>query len=158
MLVSRTARVFLAITLGVAAAFLLFWLAALAQPGTTLYFGGELVPRWAWYLGIVEWYGLMAYVLGTVWVFTKDSRFRANGRPARFGSTRLNRLLLVSLPFFAVGTVIGKSSDALKQAVGLFSFTATALIPAAFIAEDIRIRYRERHRAGDVGSSDGTEH
>jgi len=141
-------RIFLRITSGVVIAFFLLWLAALLQPGATLYFGTQVAPRWAWYLDIVEWYGVMAYVLGAIWVFTQDSPVKANGKPARFGSVRLNRMLLASLPFFGLGTIFGKTFDALELVVGRLSMTIAVLILVALVVEDIRIWYRTRHHQG----------
>jgi len=145
MRIPAAVRIFLRITLGVIIAFFLLWLAALLQPGTTLYFGRQVAPRWAWYLDIIEWYGAMAYVLGAIWVFTKDSPVKANGKPARFGSVRLNRMLLASLPFFGLGTIFGKTFDALELVVGWLSMSLAVLILVALVVEDIRIWYRMRH-------------
>ena len=152
MRISGAARVFLVITLGVLASFLLLWLAALLQPGTTLYFGRQVAPRWAWYLDIVEWYGVMAYVLGAIWVFTQDSPVKANGKPARFGSVRLNRILLASLPFFGLGTVFGKTFDALELVVGRLSMSLAVLVLVALVVEDLRIWYRTRPQSWCGGS------
>ena len=134
----RLLWLYVKITAGAVAAFLMFWLIAiiLYGQGRQWQYGIEL-EKWQYYLGTIEWYTLMAYLVGAGWIFTKeDSSEIKDGKVISLRSRRFNRCLLIALPFVGLGGIIGKSSDAIDQLIGVISFITTVTIIGLFIIRD----------------------
>jgi lysylphosphatidylglycerol synthetase-like protein (DUF2156 family) len=97
----RLLWLYIKITTGAVAAFLLFWLIAIILYGHGRWwqYGVEL-EKWQYYLGTIEWYTVMAYLVGAGWIFTKeDSPGVMAGKAISLQSRRFNRCLLIALPF-----------------------------------------------------------
>ena len=142
----RLARLYLKITVGVITTFFALWaIAAATHRGRHVWHAGKIVPNWQLYLNILIWYAIMAYLVGAIWIYTKESSLqvaRKNG--IDFTSKRLSKCFLAAFPFLGLGFVIGKSFDPFEQAVGTGSgFLAIAVI-VFFLMRDI-IKWKRRH-------------
>jgi hypothetical protein len=134
---SRLLWLYVKITAGAIAAFLFFWALSISMQ-IELWQNGVKLKKWQIYLGTVEWYTLMAYLVAAASIFTKeDSPEIKDSKAINIRSRRFNRCLLIALPFLGLGSLIGKSADIIDQFIGTISLIATVTIIGIFLLRDI---------------------
>jgi hypothetical protein len=143
---ARLTRLYLKITVGVIAAFFVLWaIAAATYRGGYVWHANKIVPNWQLYLGTLIWYAIMAYLVGAIWICTKEPSLQLTKRSGiDITSRRLSRCLLAAFPFLGLGFLIGKSFDPFKQIVGTVSGIAAIAVIGSFLVRDI-IKWKRRH-------------